>query len=142
MDIDGTLYQPLDLDDIAFHASQSNDRSIGIEIVNPADPLVDPNSDRSLLPLGVRGSRQLFYGFYPEQVRAVIKLVGLLCTQFQIPKRLPGANGSVSNDEVPEVINGSWAGVVGHYHCAQNKGKIDPGVSLWEPLVAAGFVVE
>lgn len=34
LDIDGTIYQTLDLKERAWHASQANDRSIGIEIAN------------------------------------------------------------------------------------------------------------
>ncbi len=34
LDIDGTIYQTLDLKERAFHATTSNDRSIGIEIAN------------------------------------------------------------------------------------------------------------
>ncbi len=43
LDVDGTLYQTLDLKERAWHASQANDRSVGIEIANmgayPADNL-------------------------------------------------------------------------------------------------------
>ncbi len=34
LDIDGTIYQTLDLKERAFHATSSNDRSVGIEIAN------------------------------------------------------------------------------------------------------------
>jgi N-acetyl-anhydromuramyl-L-alanine amidase AmpD len=34
LDIDGTLYQTLDLKERAYHATTSNDRSVGIEIAN------------------------------------------------------------------------------------------------------------
>src|ERR1041385_3139945 len=34
LDIDGTLYQTLDLKERAWHATTSNNRSIGIEIAN------------------------------------------------------------------------------------------------------------
>lgn len=41
LDVDGTIYQTLDLKERAWHASQANDRSVGIEIANmgayPAD---------------------------------------------------------------------------------------------------------
>lgn len=43
LDVDGTIYQTLDLKERAWHASQANDRSVGIEIANmgayPADKL-------------------------------------------------------------------------------------------------------
>lgn len=34
LDVDGTIYQTLDLKEAAWHATKSNDRSIGIEIAN------------------------------------------------------------------------------------------------------------
>jgi len=34
LDVDGTIYQTLDLKERAWHASQANDRSIGVEIAN------------------------------------------------------------------------------------------------------------
>ncbi|MEZ6192871.1 MAG: N-acetylmuramoyl-L-alanine amidase [Phycisphaerales bacterium] len=34
LDVDGTIYQTLDLKERAWHASQANDRSVGIEIAN------------------------------------------------------------------------------------------------------------
>jgi N-acetyl-anhydromuramyl-L-alanine amidase AmpD len=43
LDVDGTIYQTLDLKERAWHASQANDRSVGIEIANmgayPADKM-------------------------------------------------------------------------------------------------------
>ena len=34
LDLDGTIYQTLDLKERAWHATTSNDRSIGVEIAN------------------------------------------------------------------------------------------------------------
>lgn len=48
LDLDGTIYQTLDLKERAWHATTSNDRSIGIEIANiGAYPLPPPSSDPS-----------------------------------------------------------------------------------------------
>jgi len=46
LDIDGTIYQTLDLKERAWHATTSNDRSIGIEIAN-----IGAYSDREVGPL-------------------------------------------------------------------------------------------
>ncbi|HZT21894.1 MAG TPA: glycoside hydrolase family 3 C-terminal domain-containing protein, partial [Verrucomicrobiae bacterium] len=44
LDVDGTIYQTLDLQERAWHATTSNNRSIGIEIANPgAWPVGAPN---------------------------------------------------------------------------------------------------
>lgn len=42
LDVDGTIYQTLDLDERAWHATIANDRSIGVEIAQPgARPLAE-----------------------------------------------------------------------------------------------------
>ncbi len=45
LDVDGTLYQTLDLSDTAWHARQANSRSVGIEIANIG---AYPPGDRTL----------------------------------------------------------------------------------------------
>jgi N-acetylmuramoyl-L-alanine amidase len=52
LDVDGTLYQTLDLKERAWHATIANDRSVGIEIANMgAYPVREtPNTERN--PLG------------------------------------------------------------------------------------------
>jgi N-acetyl-anhydromuramyl-L-alanine amidase AmpD len=35
LDVDGTIYQTLDLHEKAFHATYANDFSIGVEIAHP-----------------------------------------------------------------------------------------------------------
>jgi N-acetylmuramoyl-L-alanine amidase len=49
LDLDGTIYQTLDLKERAWHATTSNDRSVGIEIANigayPVDGKEDPLKD-------------------------------------------------------------------------------------------------
>ena len=47
LDIDGTIYQTLDLKERAFHATSSNDRSVGIEIANMG---AYAEKERSTLP--------------------------------------------------------------------------------------------
>lgn len=44
LDVDGTIYQTLDLKERAWHASQANDRSIGIEIAH-----IGARTDREIL---------------------------------------------------------------------------------------------
>jgi len=44
LDIDGTIYQTLDLKERAFHATTSNDRSVGIEIANMGAYKSDTNA--------------------------------------------------------------------------------------------------
>ena len=67
LDVDGTIYQTLDLKERARHATKSNDRSIGVEIANiGAYPVgednpfekwyaADGSAARLIFPPGVRG---------------------------------------------------------------------------------------
>jgi N-acetyl-anhydromuramyl-L-alanine amidase AmpD len=73
LDVDGTIYQTLDLKERARHATKSNDRSIGVEIANVgAYPVgadnpfekwyaADGSGARLIFPPGVRG-RERFAG--------------------------------------------------------------------------------
>lgn len=64
LDLDGTVYQTLDLKERAWHAGATNDRSIGIELANPgafADRtaldrwvVASPGGARLVVPDGVR----------------------------------------------------------------------------------------
>ncbi len=64
LDLDGTVYQTLDLKERAWHAAATNDRSVGIELANPgafADRaaldrwvVVSPGGARLVVPEGVR----------------------------------------------------------------------------------------
>jgi N-acetylmuramoyl-L-alanine amidase len=72
LDLDGTIYQTLDLKERAWHATTSNDRSIGIEIANVGafaerekDPLAEwyrRDADghlRIIVPLALGGGKHL-----------------------------------------------------------------------------------
>lgn len=77
LDLDGTIYQTLDLKERAWHAAQANERSIGIEIANvgafaDASPLAawyvkDARGTRVVVPAGDRGA--LPPGFVPRPRR-------------------------------------------------------------------------
>jgi len=91
LDIDGTIYQTLDLKERAWHATTSNDRSIGIEIahigaygVGEADPLAKwygedaMGKTRITLPAtagdgGVRTARFVGYPARPELVVGTVQ---------------------------------------------------------------------
>jgi hypothetical protein len=93
LDLDGTLYQTLDLAETAWHARQANPRSVGVEIANvgafaPGDPgallgewyVHDADGTSVRLPEGDPGQR--IPGFVarparPDRVRGVIQGVEL-----------------------------------------------------------------
>jgi hypothetical protein len=134
----------------AFHAGQANARSIGVEMCNPELPeRNDPKDPRPVGALevtnaGAAGSRRAVLGFYPRQVDAAIALARAIANLFHIPLVLPKATSPTSTAGVtrgfdPRVAQGNFRGICGHYHLKAT--KIDPGVSLWQPMRDAGFGV-
>ncbi len=82
LDLDGTIYQTLDLRERAWHATSSNDRSIGIEIANigayelgKPDPLArwysadSPASTRITFPADIGSGGLLVRDFLPRPAR-------------------------------------------------------------------------
>jgi N-acetyl-anhydromuramyl-L-alanine amidase AmpD len=148
LDRDGTIYQALDLRTAcAYHASEANQRSIGVEICNPVRiERDDPKDPRPVGILevtnaGAEGARRSVLGFYPKQVEAVIALARAISSIFAIPLQLPQASSPTSTAGVTRgidarVVQGSFRGICGHYHLKET--KIDPGVSLWQPMRDAG----
>ncbi|MEM9379123.1 MAG: peptidoglycan recognition family protein [Planctomycetota bacterium] len=78
IDVDGTIYQTLDLRDTAWHASQTNTRSVGVEIAQIGAYPLTPSGDRTL------GS---WYADSGESVRLVLpkspKELGVLTPGFE-----------------------------------------------------------
>lgn len=75
LDLDGTIYQTLDLKERAWHASTSNDRSVGIEIANIGAYRV--------------GAENPFTRWYQTDSNGVVRI--------QLPERLGGAGILTSN---------------------------------------------
>jgi N-acetylmuramoyl-L-alanine amidase len=91
MDLDGTIYQTLDLKERAWHATTSNDRSIGIEIANlgafpvgeksPLDKWYKKDEDgQTVITLppelgdgGIRTTNFIGHPMRPERVRGIIQ---------------------------------------------------------------------
>ena len=78
LDLDGTLYQTLDLAERARHAGGANDRSIGIEIAHEGPLELHPDlaaryrkeGERTVLDLGERASDLRTKGFVVRPARA------------------------------------------------------------------------
>lgn len=148
-DEDATVYQALDLRDaVAWHASSSdvegpeNLRSVGVEINNPV--LFDakpefmesehegrPIARNQLKPNGRGGDQWDHLDFTDAQKERVVQLCDAVCDALDIPKRIP---------REPDVVTrAKAAGVVGHYHLKSS--KVDPGMTLWPVLEAAGYEI-
>jgi N-acetyl-anhydromuramyl-L-alanine amidase AmpD len=138
VDVDGTIYQTLDLQERAYHATVANNRSIGIEIANigafPAGEagiptMVDPKQGT------VHGIELVQSAFTSEQYAALAKLIDALCRTFPlIERRVPSdANGDVVMAKLPDDELANFRGILGHFHIQEN--KVDPGPAFqWERL--------
>jgi N-acetyl-anhydromuramyl-L-alanine amidase AmpD len=141
VDGDAMVYQALDLRGaVGYHASSSdvegpeNLRSVGVEINNLVLPKYDPDSDRPMAkdqPKPNSGDRWNHLDYTDAQKERVVELCVAICDAMGIEKRIPRGANLVGRKEA--------VGVVGHYHLATR--KIDPGLTLWPALEAAGFKV-
>jgi len=158
LDVDGTVYQTLDVADRAYHAGPYNEGSVGIEIANigayPDRDVLDrwyPDG-RLHLPAGIargalppsfvgrparpgpiRGAihgRELYQqDFTDAQYEALARLCAALCRALpRVPPRAPAERGVLAAPD-------AWSGIVGHYHLTTR--KVDPGPAFdWARLLA------
>jgi len=131
IDNDGTIYQTMDCNDVAFHAGNRavNNNSIGVEISNAYYPKYqDLYRKRGFGPrplwknVKVHG-RELepFLGFYPVQEKAFAALAKALNNVYGIALDTPAKNNQPVQTVYPEVKKGTYNGVVNHYHITNRK---------------------
>lgn len=132
------------------HARGVNQRSWGIEILNPTWPKVagTDSAYRDMInipkPHG-EGHVIEVYEFTRPQVESAVKLCLVMVQALDIPARLPRIDETVSlgtaweNRQAGklEQIKNTFTGICGHYHTTTR--RLDPGTQLWPPLTAAGF---
>ncbi len=141
IDTDGTIYQTMDVRERAWHATTSNDRSVGIEIANIGAH--DVNTSAAGAPgTGKGGSRGVINGrlvemprYTPAQEEALAALCAALCRA--LPRITPNypqdAHGRVEPRTLDPARLAAFRGILGHYHIQTN--KVDPGPALdWEAL--------
>jgi len=125
IDNDGTIYQLLDTQHIAWHAKGVNSRSIGVEISNACNLKYKSHYDppRPIVKGAVIHKRKLkpFMGFYPVQVAALKALTKALHQAYDIPLECPLDNGKMVNTVSCDVTRNRFSGVIGHYHVSYNK---------------------
>jgi N-acetyl-anhydromuramyl-L-alanine amidase AmpD len=140
LDVDGTIYQTLDLRDQAWHATKANPRSIGVEIANlgayPPGRAAAEGGERTRGV--VQGVLLEQVGFTPRQYDALAKLAAALCTIF--PRIAPDAprdeRGEVRTSALSDSEFAAFHGILGHFHVQAN--KQDPGPAFdWESFLAA-----
>jgi N-acetylmuramoyl-L-alanine amidase len=157
LDVDGTIYQTLDLKESAWHATISNQRSIGIEIANmgayaegekdPFEKWYEKDGDgyRLKVPDGhlrtpgyvgrpvrfvtgtIQGRNLRQFDLTPEQYDSLIKLTAALCRIF--PKLKCDAPRDAQGNIVPhKLADEEWKNYQGILgHYHVQKNKVDPG---------------
>ena len=132
IDNDGTIYQLLDMNHAAWHASSRkvNHRAIGIEIANAYYPkyqdwyIKNGYGERPLVESAwVHGSKlDPFLGFYPAQLEALKALWVAIHKATGIPYETPVSQfGKTSTKYVQDVAYGNFSGFVSHYHVSKSK---------------------
>ena len=108
LDVDGTIYQTLDLKESAWHATKANGRSVGIDNAGSVEFLYDTDSDKFYF-IEVNPRIQVEHTV-TEQVTGF----DIVRSQILVAQGLPGERIKTSSygKERPEVVGsdeGSWA---------------------------------
>jgi N-acetyl-anhydromuramyl-L-alanine amidase AmpD len=143
VDADGTIYQTLDLVERAYHAEQSNNASIGVEIcnrgkVNPAElgRLPAEYRTRPTRRIVINGAEFHAYDFRPEQYDTLIALTRTLLRLFpRIKPVIPEKDGQPLLESLADPTG--FDGIVGHLHVDKDRRKWDPGALDWGRLLRA-----
>ena len=134
IDNDGTIYQFMDMNDVAYHAGGKtwNNKSIGVEIANAYYPKYQNWYKKNGLeerPL-VKGAKvhgktlDPFMDFYPEQYEALQALMKAVHEATGIPLKAPlDRSGNTNTTVSKKCADGKFEGFISHYHL--KKGKID-----------------
>lgn len=135
IDNDGTIYQTIDLGLMAYHASEWNTNSIGVELCNRGDAKLDPNHyssgrygpKRDVKPVKINGNTILAFDYTPEQYQSFTRLARALQRLLpNLPAEFPQSSAGVQSwDTMPPSASFSFSGYIGHYHLTNQ--KWDPG---------------
>ena len=132
IDNDGTIYQTMDMNDVAYHAGSRkwNDASIGVEISNAyylqhQDWYVKQGlGKRPIIRDAVVHGQKLdpFLGFYPQQIQALRALMRAVNKATGIPLQAPLDRSKRTNTTVSKkCAEGRFEGFISHYHLTNNK---------------------
>jgi len=130
IDNDGTIYQLLDIQHKAWHASNStvNQKSIGVEISNAyylkyQDWYQSRFGPRPIISDAVVHGRTLetHLGFYPVQLDAAKALWKAVSRACKVPLAAPTKEGGLDTGVNYEVCKGRFKGFLNHYNVTENK---------------------
>jgi hypothetical protein len=140
IDNDGTIYQTIDLGLMAYHASEWNIDSIGVEMCNKGDAKTYPGLyqtgpfRRDLKTCKINEHAILAYDYTKAQYDSF----DLLCRALQrllpnLPAEFPQSTpGKQHWGTIPKDVSTRFAGYIGHYHLWDQ--KWDPGPFEFEPF--------
>ena len=132
IDNDGTIYQTMDMNDVAYHAGSRtwNNKSIGVEISNAYYPKHQGwykkhvGEERPLITDAVVHGEKLdpFTGFYPQQLDALKALMRAVNKATGIPLQAPLDRSKSTNTTVSKkAASGRFEGFISHYHLTNRK---------------------
>jgi hypothetical protein len=132
IDNDGTIYQTMDINDVAYHAGSRtwNNKSIGVEISNAYYPKhqgwyeKNVGEKRPLITDAVVHGQKLdpFTGFYPQQTEALKALMKAVNKATGIPFQTPLDRSKSMNTTVSKkAASGRFEGFINHYHLTNRK---------------------
>ena len=131
IDNDGTIYQIMDTNHIAWHAGNRkvNNASIGVEISNAYYPkyqnmyVKNGFGERPLWNNSRVHNRTLepHLGFYPIQEQAFLALAKCLNKVYGIPMNAPMKNNQLVKTIYKDARSAKYKGVVNHYHITERK---------------------
>jgi len=132
IDNDGTIYQTMDMNDVAYHAGSKtwNDLSLGVEISNAYYPehqgwyVKQGLGERPLITDAVVHGERLkpFTGFYPEQIEAFKALAKAVNKATGIPLVTPLDRSKNTNTTISKkAAEGRFEGFINHYHLTNRK---------------------
>ena len=132
IDNDGTIYQTMDINDVAYHAGSRtwNNNSIGVEISNAYYPkhqswyVKQGLGERPIIDDAIVHGQRLkpFTGFYPQQLEALKALAKAVNKATGIPLKTPLDRSKKTNTTVSKkAASGKFEGFVSHYHLTNRK---------------------
>ena len=135
IDNDGTIYQTIDLALMAYHASEWNTASIGVEMCNRGDAKKEPHyydsgragPKRDIVPCKINGNTILSFAYTPQQMDSLTRLSRALVRLLpNLPAEYPQSSpGQQSWGTLARPSTFSFSGYIGHYHLWDQ--KWDPG---------------
>lgn len=128
VDTDGTIYQALDCNFVAQHASECNSFSIGVEINNAVEKKYQKYYEskgfgkRPELSEKIHDCKYSGMGLYDIQKEALVELSKAICNYYNIPIETPqDEEGGELKQLYKPAIEGNFRGICCHYHCNKEK---------------------